>query len=671
MENKGISIEEAANALNIETRILNKHIKAGNIELTEDGRIPLDTFEKIKVQQETLIGIKTFLARHHNERFDAAHVKDRNKFIDFLEDNDYFGVEIIEPNDILFEYPDREDFYITKEDAQLFEYKSEEFFKNFGLTEKEKVYRLIKSEKNHPVSTNYLKDFIHYLEDEKNLYTPAFVSFVRTVYDISDIPYLTDEEIISIIDNTDAVLTKEYIVRFLKYVAQYEDVQYHNVELKKKEQVSATAYPYEKFLLARILFNKDYDKEHHLTAKALDNHTYAEAWMFLSCHYICGWRSTDICNRWIYPDLKDNDNPFKINVDTLKEDILNDSISDETYDKITLYVLRRIEMANNAPQKTGKGKLRSAIVPELRSFFGKLILIAEYHHLTSGDGYMNAYKIEQYRNWVTGRAFFGEDFYKITGRQNISPRRLNKSYLQGIEQAARDNGNTTLVAHVIASFARNHTNVDTTAIYLKDHGLTGESADVVLYMMMQRGVFGVSLYTTLLAAYPEAFEKLSMKEQTEIMSKIPLSAYEIETLSPVLLASKEMTAGFSEGKTQEPAEILKAMFAISQDRGHSKDDGIYCIKKALSYACVNPTYELCIGNLCPYHIFTNNGVPSLLKVIKDYQKKAKETGNRKYIIALNTKIIPAFQSIINEIIKGMSEQEKLSVKSLIKEGLHG
>lgn len=59
MENKGISIEEAASTLNIETKILNKHIKAGNIELTEDGMIPLDTFEKIRIQQETLIGIKT------------------------------------------------------------------------------------------------------------------------------------------------------------------------------------------------------------------------------------------------------------------------------------------------------------------------------------------------------------------------------------------------------------------------------------------------------------------------------------------------------------------------------------------------------------------------------------------------------------------------------------
>ena len=64
---------------------------------------------------------------------------------------------------------------------------------------------------------------------------------------------------------------------------------------------------------------------------------------------------------------------------------------------------------------------------------------------------------------------------------------------------------------MVASFARNHSNIDTTAIYLKDHGLTGESAEIVLYMMMQRGVFSVSLYNVLITAYPGAFERLSAK----------------------------------------------------------------------------------------------------------------------------------------------------------------
>lgn len=666
-----ITTYKAAQSLGIKTEVLQYQIDAGNIE-SVDGMVYESVCDKISEQQLTYVGIKAFLQNHDSDRFESRYVKNRNKYIDFLEDNAYFGIEIVEPENILFDLPEREDFYITKEDAQLLEYKSEQFFEEFGLTEEEKVRWIINHSKGHPLTSEYIKKYLAYIEDEDNIYTPSLTAFVRTVFDMSDIKQLTDEDIVSAIEEADAVRTKNLLTDFFKYVAKYETVKYHNIELKKKESDSEPAYPYEDFIrLAKILFNTDYDKEHKLTLKALENSKYIEMWMFLSCHYICGWRSSDICDRWVYPDLKSNDNPFKINIDTLKEDILNGNISDETYDKVALYAIRRIEMAYNVPQKTGLGKLRSEIVPELRTFFGKLILIAEYHHVTSGEGYMNSHRAAMYRSWVICRDFFGNDVFAITGKHSFSSRRLNKSYLQGLEQSARDNGNTTLVAHVVASFARNHSNIDTTAIYLKDHGLTGESAEIVLYMMMQRGVFSVSLYNALIAAYPEAFEKLSAKEQTAIMEKIPLSAYELETVGTALIASDRMAEVFTEGKTDEPKEILKAMFSIAQGRGKGKDAGIYCKKKALGYACENPTYESCLANLCPYHVFTSDGIPALVKVIKEYQLKELTTGNKKYGIALKTKIIPAFQDIINAIIKEMSEEDKAGTKKLIEEALNG
>lgn len=666
-----ITINKAAKFLGIKAEIIQYQIDIGNIEPV-NGMVTESICEKISEQQSTYIGIKAFLKNHNNDRFESKYVRNRNKYIDFLENNSYFGIEIIEPEDIFFDLPEREDFYISKEDAQFLEYKSEQFFQEFGLTEEEKTKRIISYSKGHPLSLEYIQKYLTYIEDEDNIYTPALTAFVKTIFDISDITELTDEDIVSTIENADAVRTKILLIDFFKYVAKYETVKYHNVELKKKERNSEPAYPYEKFIrLAKILFNADYDKEHKLTLKALENSKYAEMWMYLSCHYICGWRSSDICNRWIYPNLKSKDNPFGINIDTLKEDILNGSISDETYEKVALYAIRRIEMGYNMPQKTGHGKLCSEIVPELRAFFGKLILIAEYHHITSGEGYMNSHRTAMYRNWVKCRDFFGEDIYSITGKHSFSSRRLNKSYLQGLEQAAKDNGNTTLVAHVVASFARNHANIDTTAIYLKDHGLTGESAEIVLYMMMQRGVFSVSLYSALIAAYPDAFEKLSAKEQTTIMEKIPLSAYELETEGTSLIASDRIVEVFTDGKSDEPKEILKAMFAIAQGKGKAKDSGIYCKKKALGFVCENPIYESCLANLCPYHVFTSDGVPALVKVIKDYQIKELTTGNRKYGIALRTKIIPAFQDIINTIIKEMSEEDKAGIKKLIEETMNG
>lgn len=666
-----ITLSLAAKITGVSLKNLKYQIEQGTIKTVED-MIQKSDCDLILEQKNTFIGMKAFLKEHDNERFVSKYAKNRNKYIDFLEENQYFGIEIVEPEDILFELPEKEDFYITKEDAQLLEYESELFFKEFGLTEEEKVRYLIMHSPKKLLSARYINKYLTYINDEDNIYVPSLTAFVRTVLDMPDIKQLRDEDIVSVIEDTDVLRTKMLLVDFFRFVARYEDVRYHNVKLKKKESNSEPAYPYEKFVkLAKILFNADYDREHDLTLNAFKKSKYIEMWMFLSCHYICGWRSSDICDRWIYLNLKNNNNPFKINIDTLKEDILNENITDETYEKIALYAIKRIEMAYYLPQKTGIGKLRAEMVPELRVFFGKLILIAEYHHITSNEGYMNSHRAASYRNWVFLKEFFGEEIYKITGRQSISSRRLNKSYLQGLSQVAKDNGNTTLVAHVVASFARNHSNIDTTSIYLKDHGLSGESAEVVLYMMMQRGVFSVSLYHALIAAYPEAFEKLSAKEQTAIMNKIPLSAYEIETVGPSILASVQMSEGFANGKTDEPKELLKTMFAIAQGKGKAKDEGIFCKKKALGYACENPIYESCLANLCPYHVFTSDGIPALAKVIKDYKIKALTTGNKKYQIALNKKIYPAFYDIINAILKEMSEKDREGLKKLMGEVFNG
>ena len=192
---------------------------------------------------------------------------------------------------------------------------------------------------------------------------------LEIVCEMPDIRTATDEDLFGAIESAGTRKARELLVNFFNYTAAHEDVAYHVVELKKAEESSVAAYPYADFIrLAKVLFNEAYDTDHGLTAKAVETAIYAETWLFLACHYVCGWRASDICQRWVYPNLKDDANPFGINTETLKKDILSGSIPDSTYDSIALYVIRRIEMAFNVPGKTGQGKLRSAIMPALRPF---------------------------------------------------------------------------------------------------------------------------------------------------------------------------------------------------------------------------------------------------------------------------------------------------------------
>lgn len=228
-----ITIYKAARSLGIKVEVILYQIDTGNIEAS-DGMIYESICKKISQQQATYIGVKTFLKKHDSDKFESRYVKNRNKYIDFLENNAYFGIEIVEPENILFEIPEREDFYITKEDAQFLEYKSEQFFMEFGLTEEEKVRQIICRSKGHSLSTEYIRKYLIYIEDEENIYTPSLTAFVRTIFDMSDIKQLTDEDIISAIDEANTVRTKILLTDFFKYVAKYESVKYHNIERKKK-----------------------------------------------------------------------------------------------------------------------------------------------------------------------------------------------------------------------------------------------------------------------------------------------------------------------------------------------------------------------------------------------------------------------------------------------------
>ena len=665
-----MTVNAAARFLGVHPSVILYHIDSGRIQSC-DGKIERETVKSIRALQDQYVSLQEYLAGHDSGLFNSKFVRHRVKFIDFLEENNYFGLQTIEADTIFLISSDRVGFFIAKEDIPFLDYKSKTFFDDFGVSEHEKTIRILSEATGRPNTKKYVQEYLNFISDKGNIYTPSLTDFIRIVFELPDILSVEDDDIIDAIGSASTRKAKELLTDFFSYVSNHEDVTFHRVDFKRAETASVAAYSYKDFvILAKALFNEAYDKSHGLTAHALENSNYAEMWMFLACHYVCGWRASDICSRWVYPNLTNNDNAFGINTNTLKEDILAGRIADSVYDSVSLYVIRRIEMSYNVPQKTGKGKLRSEILPELRIFFGKLTLIAEYHHLRTGEGYMKGYRTARYRNWVTCREFFGEDVYAVTGRHAISSRRLNKSYLQGMERTARDSGNTTLVSHIIASYARSHADIDTTVVYLKDHGLTGESAGIILFMMMQRGVFGVSLYHALLAAFPDAFGQLSAKEQTQLMEKVPLSAFELETAGSVFAAAEEMAAELSQGKADMPTMVLKTMLAIGQGWGKAKDEGVYCKRKALGLCCDHPLYESCLANLCPHFVFTSEGVPALIRVIRNYAEKAHVTRNRKYESALQKCIIPAFQEVINTVIREMSGAEQVATRKVIEEALH-
>ena len=408
--------------------------------------------------------------------------------------------------------------------------------------------------------------------------------------------------------------------------------------------------------------------------KALENSIYAEMWLYLCLFFVCGWRAKDVTRNWQYPELYKQERVIPcINPETLFNDILNGQIQEETRRTVCQSAILRIDLANVFASKTiehSHQPLSVLIPPELQAFFGLLTLIAECHRLRSKNGYMNENRTEDYQNKMKLRAFFGQTIYEILHGKNISSLKLNKDFLQGIQQAGRKKGLNGIQTSMLAAYARNHTGLGSISHYLQDGNLSQETAEMVLYCMMERGVFGFQIYRTLLTAYPESMSSLSTKKQTEIIKMMKSSPLRIETEHAGLVAQQSIEAAFKAGDTAESLRLLHNMLTISQQRGSGKDHGVYCLKRAEGEACSYPEYESCFVCCCEDLVFTRYGLLPLIDILNDFYMKA-QLGDKKSEGVLMNVLIPRYQAIINQLIANsvLSKDERQGIKRLIENKL--
>ncbi len=132
MNNRSYTISQAAKTLGIKRVVLEEQIEEGNIHLDGDFVSAVD-MELLKDQKDRYVSLREYLSRHDSERFDSRYVKNRNKYIDFLEDNDYFGIEHVHSDRIYFSLPSEVDLYILREDTDFLDFKSTVFFRDVGL----------------------------------------------------------------------------------------------------------------------------------------------------------------------------------------------------------------------------------------------------------------------------------------------------------------------------------------------------------------------------------------------------------------------------------------------------------------------------------------------------------------------------------------------------------
>ena len=639
--------------------LISKKIWQGQIPVSE-GVIQEAAADRILSERRKYISLAEYAAARASESFSGKSA-DRNKLLTFLEINNFFGIPHVEYGKVLMGV-NTDDLFFFRRDIPILDECLEGFFEEVSTTGKERAdMMLANAVKSHTETVRLLREFADTYMKDKIDYPPSYVAFVRIMLSVPDITALKTDEVRQSLKMEMSVACKDFVVRFLNFCKTKCPVKYGDIVIKAAPARSIPSYSREiYFELMKCVFNNDYIHEHKMIEKALEKHLYAEMWLHIALYAACGWRAADICRGWKYLCLnKREETLFGSNKDTLYDDILYDRIPDKVYDDVCKFCISSVEVAGQLPEKTNllsPPPLRAVIRPELRTFFGMLTLIGEAHMLKSGDGYMKPNRAAEYQKKGNLRAFFGDTFVDILHGENIQSRRLNKVFLQGTEEAARKNGNSGLMAAMVAGYARNHTSMDTIIHYLCDHQLNGETAEMVVYFMMERGVFGFLYYKTILLAYPEALKKLPMDKQNELIAIMDETPLELE-LNQAELDEQFYIQEQSEKRNEYIVEQqMKEMLEVSQGRGKAKDEGLYCKIRARGEACVHPEYNSCLAGCCRHMIFTEDALIPLLKVLKSCLDEALH--DPKMEAVYNNIMMPFYNGIIERLIRKMSLSEE-------------
>lgn len=410
-----------------------------------------------------------------------------------------------------------------------------------------------------------------------------------------------------------------------------------------------SAYPLNDYaLMAYIIFNPDSWEENCLIEKAAVSARYADMWLFLSLHFFCGLRSSDM-QALPAPEL-----PYP--GPEMRQRILDGRFSGkEAMDLARHWVY----LTGLLARKPGKTSMYTG-VPEIKFFIpesllepeGIILAMALSHH-TKGTPCVKAGAESS-----SLAAFFGERFLEAAGRRRFGTRRANKAYLQGIEGTAEPAPGRTK-GYMLAALARSHkggigTLPEITDIYLKDAAFAGYTPEFILKEMFERGIFGF-IPAMLLDAYRgEDYRRLGVSGQTQLIKSFGMTAAEIEGVAGAVSFSMEKAKSAVQECVSREGDVKENTYRILRNIAANdipaRQDGLMCLRLASGHACVSPERSCCIG--CGYEIYTKAAFHLLMQeyaLIMQKRNQAEGRSRIRYTALMEEGLLPAAVQILESI----------------------
>lgn len=593
----------------------------------------------------------------------------KNKLVDFLEDNNWFDIEPIWKNDVL---------YIHKSDADMIYPRIVTYFTNCRLTDGQKAELLLGMYmEKYPDSAKKLTCFRkEFLIPDTLIY--HLLDFLL-VYQKKDFCIMSDNDVTELMKYTYEELSKQLgdiLTFFLSWLKDTYKTRYMNdyVMQKRYENIAATqAYDRDEYLeLVYCLFNDEYIFDNDMYEKAAKSKNYADTWLFLSLHFICSARNTDLI-RIYHPKLT-----------MLPEKVIENVLSNQFPEKdarLTLYSITwHLNSLPLVPSKTANHTGISSIkfyVPESTEVhIGTLFAICEAHRLIAGvtDDTPLIRCISDYDRITR---YMGEEIGSLFLEANFRSRSVNKSYMQAFDMFSDDileNNEFHMKGYILAALARSHKGsygefAHTTAVYLKDANFSGLSAEFVAMELFERGVLSFIPSMLLKIITGNDYNKLSVRKQTELIQILDMTPNEVEDIVKLSetsrITAKKNIMKILEAGEDRKEELLQILHNIGSGVAVSKQNECLCLMTALQKRCPYVERGQCIG--CEYEISTKATVFLLVseynRMIDLYKNTTDNLAQQKYKTLLKEQILPA----LDEIIQCIDEQYGSAAREMLEE----
>lgn len=230
--------------------------------------------------------LKEFIQRTFE--MENGHHKDERDIVSFLQANEWFH-----------SLPVRKDgaFFLTDEQCALYKERLTPFLE---CGENECVERLHGVfEKRFPYTAKYLLEFKKILKEDEELvfYVEDFLLYRLPC----EIFLLDDEMAKDLIDHAFHDLTKvngDFLTFFMSWLKTRCKTKYRKEYMMEKRytmNIGKEAYDVDEYLeLLYYLYNEDYIDDNEMYQKACESRNFADTWLYLSLHFICNLRQTDL-----------------------------------------------------------------------------------------------------------------------------------------------------------------------------------------------------------------------------------------------------------------------------------------------------------------------------------------------------------------------------------------